>query len=203
MEADPDWLTADGVSTSNITATVTKYTKPVSGDRIAFSITSGLGSIRTVSGTSDAKGEARAVYTAGTKIGTIVITAVDTTVGISGTTTIVLKSDAPAKILITVDPDTLPADGISTSDINVTVTDINDNPNQGITVEFNISDGSGELTDIDDVTNVNGEAGAVYVAGTTPGKVTIEVTVTSAIPTQEELDAAQEKVLEVPDFDFF
>ena len=170
---------------------------------MGFTIAAGSGRIRTVRGETDAGGKARAVYTAGTKIGVVLVRATDHTAGISGTVQIELRSDAPAKIAITVEPEVLPADGRSTADVAVVVTDINDNPSEGVEVEYAVSIGSGRLRGVDEVTDRRGESAAEYVAGTIPGRVSIEVTVRSAVPTEEELLAAGDLALAVTDYDFY
>ena len=203
VTSSDEWLTADGESEARITALVTKDGIPVEGHRVGFSVTSGSGKVRTVKGETGEDGKARAVYTAGKKIGMVLVTAKDHTVGISGSVQIELRSDAPAKIAVTVEPDLLPADGSSRAEVFVVVTDINDNPNEGVEVEYAVSIGSGRIRDIEEVTDRNGESTAEYVAGRTPGKVTIEVTVRSTVPTEEEMAEARDLALAITDYDFF
>ncbi len=195
--------TADGRSTARITATVTKDDQPVEGHNVDFSVSSGTGSIKTVKGITDREGKARAVYTAGTKIGMVLIMATDTTVGLSGSVQIELRSDAPAKINIKIVPEKIPADGHSSADLLVQVTDINDNPNDNVSVEYRLVLGSGRLVDIEDVTNKQGESKATFVAGKVPGKVTFEVTVRSTVPSDEELAKARDLAVAVTDYNFF
>jgi hypothetical protein len=203
VTSSDEWLTADGESEARITALVTKDGIPVEGHRVGFTVSAGSGRIRTIRGETDSNGKARAVYTAGTKIGVVLIRATDHTVGITGTVQIELRSDAPAKIALTVTPEVLPADGRSTADVAVVVTDINDNPNEGVEVEYVVAIGSGRVRDVEPVTDRDGESSAEYVAGRLPGKVSIEVTVRSAVPTEEELAAARDLAVAVLDYDFF
>jgi len=203
VTSSDEWLTADGKSEARITAFVAQDGIPVEGHRVGFTVAGGSGKIRTVRGETDSSGKARAVYTAGTKIGIVLIRATDHSGGISGTVQIELRSDAPAKIAVTVEPEVLPADGRSTADVAVTVTDINDNPNEDVEVEYAVSIGSGRLRSIEEVTDRRGESSAEYVAGTIPGRVSIEVTVRSAVPTDEELAEARALATAVTDYDFF
>jgi hypothetical protein len=182
---------------------VTLGNEPVADHKVSFVVSSGAGSIRVVSDTTDKNGSARAVYTAGKKIGLVLITATDTTVGISGSVQIELRSDAPAKIAIKIDPEKLPADGRSRAGISVLVTDINDNPNDNTEVEYSLTSGGGRIRDEKGLTDKNGESTSEYVAGTTPGKVSIEITVRSTVPTDEELGKARDLALAVTDYDFF
>jgi len=203
VTSSDEWLTADGDSEARITAFVALDGIPVEGHRVGFTVAGGSGRIRTVRGETDANGKARAVYTAGTRIGIVLIRATDHTAGITGTVQIELRSDAPAKIAITVDPEVLPADGRSTADVAVAVTDINDNPSEGVEVEYAVSIGSGSLRRVDEVTDRRGESTAEYVAGRIPGRVSIEVTVRSTVPTEEELLEARDLATAVTDYDFF
>jgi len=203
VTSSDEWLTADGKSQARITARVTRNNQPVEGHSVDFSVSSGAGSIRTVKDTTDKNGEARAVYTAGKKIGIVLIAATDTTAGISGTVSIELRSDAPAKIAIKLDPDKLPADGRSRADLSVLVTDINDNPNDNVEVEYLISGGSGRLRDDKGLTDRKGESATQYTAGRSAGTVTFDITVRSTIPTEAELAKASEFAVAVTDYKFF
>ncbi|HWR97282.1 MAG TPA: invasin domain 3-containing protein, partial [Candidatus Methanoperedens sp.] len=203
VTSSDDWLTADGKSEAKITAKVTLNGRPVEGHTVRFGVTSGTGSIRAVKDKTGKDGIARAIYTAGKKIGIAVVTATDTTVGITGSVQIELRSDAPAKIKIGIKPEKLPADGRSTADLTVLVTDINDNPNDNTEVEYRIASGGGELREERTVTDKDGETKNEYEAGRSPGTVTFELTVRSAVPTDEELAKARDLALAVTDYRFY
>lgn len=205
VTSSDEWLTADGKSQARITAKVTLAGKPIEGHAVRFSVSSGGGTVRAIKDTTDRSGEARAVYTAGKKIGIALVTATDTTVGVSGSVAIELRSDAPAKIAITIDPASLIADGSSSADVEVLVTDINDNPNDNVKVEYRIVTGGdvGQLRGDTDVTDRKGMSSMEYRAGTTPGPVSFEITVRSTVPTLEELMAARNLSLAVTDYNFF
>ena len=203
VTSSDEWLTADGRSQARITARVTLGGQPVAGHDVDFEVSPGAGSIRVVKDQTDKNGEARAVFTAGRKIGVALITATDRTVGISGSVQIELRSDAPAKIKIQIKPEKLPADGRSRADLLVQVTDINDNPNDNVEVEYLVASGGGRLTEERTVTDRNGEAETGYIAGRSPGKVSIDITVRSTVPTDEEIAKARELALSVTDYDFY
>lgn len=203
VTSSDQWLTADGKSQARITAKVALNGRPVEGHNIDFAVSSGSGSIRAVKNTTDRNGEARAVYTAGKKIGIALITATDTTAGISGSVPIELRSDAPAKIAIKIDPEKLPADGRSRAELLVTVTDINDNPNDNVEVEYDLRSGGGRIRDARGVTDRRGESTSEYTAGRSAGMVSIEITVRSTIPTSEETAKARDLALAVKDYRFF
>ncbi|MHC4946347.1 MAG: Ig-like domain-containing protein [Planctomycetota bacterium] len=192
VEASRTELTADGRSRSVIRAKVMDPNgNPVSGDPVTFALSSENGTLRTIKGTTDSSGVATAEYRAGKKIGIVVVTAAATLRNASGNVSIVLLSDAPAKIYLKARPDTLPADGFSRSDLEVRVTDINDNPNQDTKVEFQVSKGGGKLDYADRLTDRFGDAANRYTSGTTPGVATVVATVRSKVPTEEELAKAK------------
>jgi hypothetical protein len=215
VTTDKEWLTADGSSQAKIKAQVMQNGKPVAGHTVVFSVV-GQGRIKTVNAVTDATGAARAVYTAGTKIGLVLVKATDVTIGLSGSVQIELRSDAPAKIAFTVDvfdpvaladssgkglPE-LYADGRSTAGLTVLITDINDNPNADTTVTYAVTAGSGSLEKVKSVTNKDGKSYATFKAGLLPGTATVKVTVSSNVPSATDTAAAENAVLTVPDFEF-
>ena len=134
---------------------------------------------------------ATAEYTAGKKIGIVVVTATATLRNASGSVSITLLSDAPAKIYLKARPQSLPADGFSRADLEVKVTDINDNPNKDTKVEFRIGKGGGKMDYPDRTTDRFGDAANRYTSGTAPGIASIVATVRSKVPTETELAKAQ------------
>jgi hypothetical protein len=192
VEASRTELTADGHSRSVIRAKVMDPNgTPVAGDPVTFTLSSENGTLRTIKGTTDSSGVATAEYKAGKKIGIVVVTATATLRNASGNVSIILLSDAPAKIYLKARPETLPADGFSRSDLEVKVTDINDNPNQDTKVEFRVTKGGGKIDYADRVTDRFGDAANRYTAGTAPGIASIVATVRSKVPTEEELGKAK------------
>lgn len=198
VEASRTQLTADGKSRSVIRGTVTDPSgKPVPGDTVTFALSSPNGTLRTIQGVTDAAGIATAEYIAGKKIGIVVVSATDTVRNVSGNVSILLLADAPAKIILKARPESLPADGNSKADIQVKVTDVNDNPNKDTKVEFKLTQGIGKLDYNDRVTDTFGDALNRFTAGTTPGIATILATVRSKVPSAAELLKAK-NVLFVP-----
>jgi hypothetical protein len=192
VEASRTELTADGRSRSVIRAKVMDPNgTPVAGDPVTFTLSSENGTLRTIKGKTDSSGVAIAEYRAGKKIGIVVVTATATLRNAQGNVSIVLLSDAPAKIYFKARPDSLPADGFSRADLEVKVTDINDNPNKDTKVEFKVSKGGGKLDYADRVTDRFGDAANRYTSGTTPGIASIVATVRSKVPTEAELSKAR------------
>lgn len=192
VEASRTELTADGRSRSVIRATLLDPNgTPVAGDPVAFNLSSPNGTLRTIAGTTDSSGTATAEYTAGKKIGIVVVTATATLRNATGNVSILLLSDAPAKIYLKARPETLPADGFSRADLSVKATDINDNPNNDTRVEFRIAKGGGKLEYPDRVTDRFGDAQNRYTAGNSPGIASVVATVRSKIPNEAELAKAR------------
>ncbi|HEY5997045.1 MAG TPA: invasin domain 3-containing protein, partial [Candidatus Deferrimicrobiaceae bacterium] len=198
VEASRTQLTADGRSRSVIRAAVSDPNgRAVPGDTVTFALSSENGTLRTIAGVTDSSGVATAEYIAGRKIGIVVISATDTIRNVSGNVSILLLADAPAKIILKARPESLPADGNSRADIQVKVTDINDNPNRDTKVEFKIKQGAGRLDYDERTTDTFGDALDRFQAGTTPGIATILATVRSKVPSAAELLKAK-NVIFVP-----
>ncbi len=201
LESSDDWLTADGDSKAKLTATLTQNGVEVEGKDINFTFAPANGAIKVNQGTTDSNGKARAVYTAGKKIGVVVITA--SFESLTASVEIELRNDAPAKIVLKIDPAELEADGVSRADVGVLVTDINDNPADEVKVEFAILQGTGSLRSDSEMTDRRGEATTSYQAGRNAGYVIIRVTVRSLVPTDAELLAARNLAVQVADPKFF
>jgi len=176
LTATPSVLTADGVSTSLITATVTNETgDPIGGVTVNFVIESGCGSLSSDSNITDANGIATTTYTAGTTTGgDVVIKA--TANGVSNTTTITLVAGEPAHVSISASPNTIIADGLSNSTLSVTVTDLYGNSVSNKIVYFVNETGIGSISPTSNTTNINGVASTVYTAGNYPGVEIINAT---------------------------
>ncbi len=192
VEASRTELTADGRSRSVIRAYVYDPNgNPVEGDELEFTLDQANGTIRTIKAVTDKNGRAVAEYRAGKKVGIVTITAFDRTRGLTGYVSITLLPDAPAKIYLKARPETLPADGFSRADIEVKVTDINDNPNPDTEILFALVKGDGKLRYDRLVTDRFGEVTNEFTAGRTPGIATVKATVKSKVPSQVEIDAAR------------
>jgi fibronectin type 3 domain-containing protein len=202
LTADPDRLTADGVSTSWITAQLTDMDgKPIqrSGVLIFFSIDGKNGNILDSQVRTDSFGQASTRYTAGIIRGTVTITGACTSndefKGLTDQTKIALMSDAPAIMELAAYPSHLVANGKNQSQIKVWVADINENPVQQAMVEFSIlQSGKGALSAITEATDFNGWAECLYTSPDLSGRsssiATILTKVISKAPTEEELSRA-------------
>ncbi len=124
VTAAPASITADGVSTSTITAAVkTNGADAVDGVQVAFSVTQGTGTVDATAVT--AGGNAVATYTSSTAAGDEEVTA---TIGAeSDSATITLVPGAPAKMELEADKTTLASDQKGTAVLTVRILDANDN----------------------------------------------------------------------------
>ncbi len=179
MTVTPQQLSANGQSTSAITVAVyySEFAEPVpvvDGTPVTFTVpVSGTptGSVVPQVATT-ANGIATATFVAGTRAGTAVLTA--TTGRAFVTETLTLHPTDPATVLVTAHPQTLPADGISTSRVRAAVVDRFGNPIEGsVTITFATSRST--LTPTVAVT-VNGVATTTLTASDRPGQGVVTAT---------------------------
>jgi hypothetical protein len=118
-------IVADGASSTLITAAVkdTKGNNMADGTTVNF--TTSAGTLSAPSATT-AGGVASVFLTSPTNVGSADITA--DVGGVSGTTSVSFIAGAPATVTVSAAPANLTADGTSTSTIEVTVLDANNNP---------------------------------------------------------------------------
>ena len=162
----PPSITADGSSTSTVTATVTDLNgDPMSGDTVTIG-SSGAQTVGPVTAGAS-PGTYQATITSTTAAGQATITATDTTAGQqpSGTTTLTQVAGPATGVALALAPSSVVANGTSTSTATATVTDQNGNPVSGDTVTF---ESSGSQT-----------VGAVR-AGSSPGTYQATITSTTA-----------------------
>jgi len=119
--ANPTSIGLNG-QTSNVQATVKDIGGNLVADGMLVTFITSLGTLgsNTVTRTTTS-GVATAVLTSGTNAGTAVITA--TADSKYDTTTVTIMPDPPYTVTLTGDPMTIPADGVSTSRLEATVTD--------------------------------------------------------------------------------
>ncbi|MBT2290968.1 cadherin-like beta sandwich domain-containing protein [Paenibacillus albidus] len=180
VAVDQATLTADGMSTAEVTVTVRDAQgNPlnIGGDTVVVAV-SGGGSVGTVADHGD--GTYGATLTAPTAVGTATITAKVNGAAVPGTATVSYVAGAAdaAKSSVAVDQATLTADGASTAEVTVTVRDAQGNPLLvgGDTVAVAVSDGSvGTVADHGD-----GTYGATLTAPTSTGTATITAQVNGA-----------------------
>ena len=119
-------LTADGTSNVTLSVLVTDPSgTPVSGEPVVF--TSNFGTLSALSDVTDAAGRASVQLTAGTSPASVSVNASLNGFFDQGSLTFVPGTPSVANSLITASPSTIPADGVSTSEIVVRLIDANGN----------------------------------------------------------------------------
>jgi hypothetical protein len=191
-------LPADGISRITLTALVTDTgDSPVEdGTAVNFTTTAGtfvsaaqaLQTGQTGKQTAIAytvNGRASVSLVSTTKVGVATVTA--TAGGISGTMSVNFVAGIPNRMTMDVSPKNLTADGTSTANVRVFVTDSNGNAVQtSEVISFFVNSGSGSMSP-PTATLSQGVATSVYKAGRTPGSVTISASTTSGISATETL----------------
>jgi hypothetical protein len=181
VSANPSSLPADGASTSMVTATVTAPDgTPAANDTVTF--TAAGASCGSIGGSAmtNVSGIATVTYTASTNVASCSITATEGANSLAGAIAIT-QTKVPNAITTTAVPNSMPADGKSTSSITSTVTNKVSGPAAGVVVTYTLSaspSGScGTLSASSATTNSGGMTLAVtYTASTTPGTCTVTAT---------------------------
>ena len=185
--AHPTSLLADGDSTAAITVTVRDEWDNLVADGTSVAFTTTLGTITpTLSTTS--QGVATATLTAGAEVGPAEVTAaVD---GRTASTTVDLIPGPPFALTVEADPLSIPADGVSTSTITVTVQDQWDHPVADDTaVTFTTSRGTFPTGRVYIAATTGGVAAALLTSGTEEGTAIVSVVV-EPIPTPRTVEIA-------------
>ncbi|HWD00254.1 MAG TPA: Ig-like domain-containing protein [Candidatus Sulfopaludibacter sp.] len=157
--AGPTSVVANGASTSTITVTLLNAGNPVSGKTVTLAGT-GSSTITTVSGTTNASGQATFTVK-DTHVESVTYTATDTTDSLVLTNTASVNfTVGPASTTtstVTASPTSATANGTSTSTITVTLLDASSNPISGKTVTL-AGTGSSTITTVSGTTNASGQA---------------------------------------------
>jgi hypothetical protein len=182
VSANPSSLPADGTSISLVTATVTKSDGTLAAnDSVSFTSPGGApcGSLAGSPAMTNGLGSATVTYTASTTAGSCTITATEAANNLSGSI-VIAQIRVPNTITATATPNTIPADGKSTSSISSSVTNKVSGPAAGVVVTYTLSPNPGlcgTLSASSATTNASGMAPAVtYTASGTPGTCTVTAT---------------------------
>jgi len=175
LVAAPGSLPADGSSTSEVAATVedANGNTVADGETIAFSVSSGAGTLSAASATTES-GVASVTYTASDTVGIETVTAQAST-GATGTVAITLTSLPVGSIPdVSADPPRILADGVSRATITATVNDTGGNPvADGAIVDFSTTNGALSATS---ATTTGGKASVALTAPTSAGSATVAAT---------------------------
>jgi hypothetical protein len=139
VASEPGSIVADGIGTATVRATVTgSEGEPIFGDQISFSSSDPGDHFSAV--TDDGEGMYTASLSSSTSAGTPTITATDTTASISGAGSLTQTPGPAANVSLSLQPDSLVADGTSSTTATATLTDAHGNPVAGQAVSFTSSD---------------------------------------------------------------
>ncbi len=176
----PATIAADGTSTTTATATVTANGTAVAGDTITFTSTDTGETIGSV--VNNGNGTYSATIKSSTKAGTATITATDTSASpsLTGQATLTQTAGTAAKVVLSLSPASIAANGTSTSTATATVTDASLNPVTGNTVAFTSSDAGEKIGTVSP--NANGTYSATITSSTALGAPTITATDSSVSP---------------------
>lgn len=167
ISAEPDSIVADGASTSQITAVLKKDGDPAPGEVVNFS--TNLGVVSPQVDTTDNSGIATTLLTAGTTPGNAQIVATHSEAGSVTATVTLLPPEQLYFQSITANPDSILADGSSTSEITATLYR-GAAPAPGEVVSFSTSPNLGQwISPQVDTTDSWGRTVTILTAGTTPG----------------------------------
>ena len=171
VSANPNIILADNQSSSTITAVVSdqSYNPVPDGTPVSFAIVNGTGTIESNKVTKN--GVATSRLTSSTQPDTVAVAV--QVAQLSDTTTVFYVVGPPASVTLSADSTSLPADGVTSTQVGATVFDAAGNPAvDGTRVDFS--------TDIGDITptaqTVSGQAVAQFVSSVT-GTATLHATV--------------------------
>ena len=176
LTANPTSIPADGSSSSTITATLTDAAgQPVTpGTSITFSTNLGTfsgGGTTITAATPDDTGMVSVSLISATTAGSATVTA--TSGGVQQSVTVTFSGSVVGSITVTANPNTLPADGTSTSRIRADVKDAQGNlVPDGESISFVVMTGTGTLSASSSST-VGGFAEVTYTASKIGGTETI------------------------------
>jgi adhesin/invasin len=190
--ASPASVVADGATASTVTATITDaYGNPIAGKTVTLAKSGGSSTITTVSGTTNASGQA--TFTVKDAVAeTTTYTATDATdaVAVTQTASVTFLPGTPTAGASTVSasPASVLADGTTTSTVTVTLKDANANAVPGKTVTLAAGSGSSTIVTVTGVTDASGQAtftvkdaaveAVTYTATDTTDAVTVAQTAT-------------------------
>ncbi|WP_277594472.1 Ig-like domain-containing protein [Pseudomonas chlororaphis] len=171
LTASPSSITANGTSTSTLTATV----KDAHGNAVpGASVTwhTSAGTLASGSSSTNASGVATVVLTSSTAAGSATV---DATAGTGTASALVaFVAGIPASVSLTASPSSITADGTSTSTLTATVKDAHGNAVPGASVTWHTS--AGTLASGSSSTNASGVATVVLTSSTAAGSATVDAT---------------------------
>ncbi|ALS68415.1 hypothetical protein AT395_25065 (plasmid) [Pandoraea apista] len=172
LMANPISITANGSSTSALTASV----KDASGNTVGAGVTvnwsTTAGSLTGTSSVTDASGIATMTLKSATTAGTATVTAAAVAGSKTASVAFVPDTATAGVVSLVANPTSIAANGSSTSTLTATVKDANGNA-LGAGIAVNWSTTAGSLTGTSSVTNASGVATMTLTSPTTVGVATV------------------------------
>src|SRR4051794_38825202 len=189
VSASPTSIVADGSTTSTLTLPLkVPHSHPVSGKTVTLAKSGGSSTITTVSGTTNASGQATFTVKDGA-VESTTYTATDTTDTITVTQTATVAFTVgpvtAAQSTVSAAPASVTANGVAASTVTVTLKDAQSHPVSGKTVTLAKGGGSSTITTVSGVTNASG------VATFTVKDTVAEATTYTATDTTDTVTVAQ------------
>lgn len=173
LSASPTSITANGSSTSTITATVKRLDGTLVGSGVTVSWTKTVGTLSAATSTTNGSGVATITLTSATLTGTSSVTATAHGVGLS--TPVVFAPGVGHVTTNVANPTSIVGNGTSTSTLTATVKDANLNLVGAGTV-VNWTTDLGTLTGATSVTNASGIATNILTSAASTGTATVAAT---------------------------
>ena len=161
---------------------------PVAGVTVFFAVLSGGGSIAQTSAVTNSQGIASpGTWTLGTSTGTQLLSAQVPQAGVNNNPllfTATATAGAPASVAaVSASQQSAPVGTLVSSVPSVIVRDASGNPASGVTVNFAVTSGGGQLTGVTQTTSLQGIATAgSWRVGASPGTNTVTATVAGLAP---------------------
>ncbi len=176
LTADPEQIPANGISTSTIIAQLKdRKGKDVKVKDVIVNFETTEGTLSADSAVTDSNGRAVVTLTSSTERGIAIVEAASDSVLIPDMTKVKFAEIAH-EISLIVDPEEIPADGISTSTIVAQLKDRDDNDVKVKDVIINFKTTKGTLSANSAVTDADGKATVTLTSGTKRGTAVIKAT---------------------------
>ncbi|MDN8602158.1 Ig-like domain-containing protein, partial [Citrobacter sp. S2-9] len=178
LTINTDGSVANGTAQNSATATVVDSQNNVLADTTVNWTVTGSAGLTSGTSTTNSSGQATITFT-DTKAETVTLTAKagGSDAGQSKTSSFVADTATARVSTLTIDPDGSPADGVTSNMATATVTDVNNNPVAGVTINWSRNKNTVMFSAISGVSDVNGKISVTFT-DTVPESVNI----TASIP---------------------
>jgi adhesin/invasin len=171
LVANPNSITADGVSSSTLSVKIVDAQNQARTAGVVVNWTTTAGVLSSDTSTTNSKGETSVVLTSPTTVGLATVEA--TANSTKRSTSVSFTAGAASAMNVVATPDVVVADGVSTSTLSATVKDAHGNlVGEGVSVDW--TTGAGTLDRASSLTDTNGVATTVLKSPTASGRTTVQ-----------------------------